>query len=298
MNIPYKNKIKNSQWSLSIILGITTLFIQPTAKAVIPYIYEPKPESLEKTSLKIARTAAHLLAIGQPKESAKLAEIAVKLKPKNENLWSLLSEAQLRSNQLDKAISSLAKAKELNPEKASLWFAEASIALQQKRPVDAESFLKTGLNLDSKNAIAYFQLGNANIMQTKPKQALKAFIKASQLKPNFWEAINNESIILFELGQKNNAIKKWRKVLEIEKNAEPMLALAAALNDLNPKNKESIVLAKEALSKNPNYVLSTHQEEQLWGNQLRTATTKLLSKPELQESKEKALANADSESFY
>ena len=76
-------------------------------------------------------------------------------------------------------------------------------------------------------------------------------------------------------------------------NAEPMLALAAALNFINTKDLESISLATNALTKNPNYISQEHQRSQLWGNSLRKATKALLRKPELQTIVERALANSD-----
>ena len=113
------------------------------------------------------------------------------------------------------------------------------------------------------------------------------------LKPNFWEALNNQGIVLFELGKKKDSIRSWRKVLTISKNAEPMLALATALNEINPESKEVLKLAKEALLKNPNYVSPNHQKEQLWGSKLREAAKKLLTKPELVSAVERAEANSD-----
>ncbi len=72
-----------------------------------------------------------------------------------------------------------------------------------------------------------------------------------------------------------------------------MLALAAALNANEPKNTESIELAKQALMQNPNYVSEKYQKEQLWGFRLQKATKKLFSNPQLVSDIEKAVANSD-----
>ena len=56
---------------------------------------------------------------------------------------------------------------------------------------------------------------------------------------------------------------------------------------------ESLDLAKKALSKNPQYVSSKHQAEQLWGGKLREATKELLKDPKLSDDVERALANSD-----
>ena len=265
-------------------------------RALTPYVYTPSAQELEGAGVGIGRTAAQLLRLGQPEEAARLAALAVRLQPNDERLWSVLAEAQLRSDQLKAAAGSLAKAKALKPGKAGLWFAEASIALRDERPDDAVSLLDEGLRLDPKNAGAYFDLGNARVMQLDLRKALKAFEQATAIKPSFWEALNNQALVLFELGNAPEAIKRWRSVLSIKRNAEPMLALAAALNKQTPGDAESIELARKALAEDPNYVLPGHQENQLWGSKLRQATDVLLTEPSLQGAVERAEANADPKS--
>lgn len=282
------------QWVLGAMLGTSVVLHGAPSRALVPYVYVPSEKELVGASLGIGRTAAQLLQLGQPEEAVRLAALAVRLQPDDERLWSLLAEAQLRSNQLDAAGTSLARAKQLNPQKAGLWFAEASLALRDNRPDEAIDLLDQGLRLDSSNAGAYFDLGNARVMQSRFRQALQAFEKASSLKPTFWEALNNQAIVLFEMGQAKEAITRWRKVLNIKQNAEPMLALAAALNQVNPGNQEAIDLANKALREDPNYVSPVHQKEQLWGTKLRSATSDLLGNPRLREAVERAEANSNS----
>ena len=266
-------------------------FSAPAANALIPYVYLPTEEELKGSSIGIGRTAAQLLQLGQPEQAAKLAALAVQLNPNDERFWSVLAEAQLRSDDLEGASRSLARSKSLKPEKAGLWFAEAAIALRAERPDDAVPLISRGLQLDPNNASAYFDLGNARIMQGELPLALKSFEQATDLKPEFWEALNNQALVLFEMGERQEAVRRWRRVLKLETNAEPMLALAAALHQQGEQT-EAIQLASTALAKNPNYVLPLHQAEQLWGVRIREATAKLLSEPQLTNSVERAQANA------
>ena len=281
---------------ITMLTGTLGALNAPRARALTPYVYTPSAQELEGAGVGIGRTAAQLLRLGQPEEAARLAALAVRLQPNDERLWSVLAEAQLRSDQLKAAAGSLAKAKALKPGKAGLWFAEASIALRDERPDDAISLLDEGLRLDPKNAGAYFDLGNARVMQSNLRQALKAFEQATTIKPSFWEALNNQALVLFEMGNTPEAIKRWRSVLSIKRNPEPMLALAAALNQQNPGDAESLELARKALAEDPNYVLPGHQENQLWGSKLRQATDVLLTTPSLRGVVERAEANADPKS--
>jgi len=286
-------KLWQKSLMLSLTIGLVGASTTAPARALVPYVYTPSTEELEGAGVGIGRTAAQLLRLGQPEEASRLAALAVRLQPNDERLWSVLAEAQLRSDQLKAAAGSLAKAKSLNPGKAGLWFAEASLALRDNRPDDAIDLLDEGLRLDPKNAGAYFDLGNARVMQDDLRQALRAFEQATTIKPSFWEALNNQALVLFEMGNTREAIKRWRSVLTIKRNAEPMLALAAALNKQKPGDTESIELARKALAEDPNYVLPGHQENPLWGLKLRQATETLLSEGALKGAVERAEANAD-----
>ena len=273
-------------------LGLSVASPQP-ARALVPYVYVPGSAQLEGSGLGIAQVAARLLRLGQVEDAARLAALTVRLLPKDPRGWVLLAEAQLRNKQIKNAATSLARAKQLDPQNGGIWLAEGSLALRDGRPKDAITLLRQGIKLDAKNAGAYFDLGNAHILLGEPNQALGAFKQAARLRSNFWEAINNQALVLFEQRKDDAAIQRWRRVLKINPTAsEPMLALASALNSRQPGNSESLELAHKALAGEPNYVLDSYQKEQLWGSRLRAATATLLSQPALKGDVERAQANA------
>ncbi|MCP9879140.1 tetratricopeptide repeat protein, partial [Cyanobium sp. A1C-AMD] len=100
------------------------------ARALVPYVYVPQRQELEAAGLGIAQAAARLLRLGQARDAARLAALTVQLLPEDPRGWVLLAEAQLRSNQLEQAGTSLAKAKKLDPSNPGIWFAEGSLALR------------------------------------------------------------------------------------------------------------------------------------------------------------------------
>jgi tetratricopeptide (TPR) repeat protein len=266
------------------------------AKALVPFVYLPQDKELEGAGLGIAQAAARLLRLGQAEDAARLAELTVRLLPDDPRSWVLLAEAELRSNQTEKAVVALSRAKQLDPNNAGIWFAEGSLALRNGKPQDAIGLLRKGLELDGKNAGAYFDLGNAQILLGNNEAALGSFEKASGLRGDFWEAINNQGLVLFESGRTNDAIGRWRRVLKIKPDtAETSLALAAALYERNPAERsESLRLAEAALAEEPNYVKESFQKEQLWGPRLRAVTGQLLALPELKAAVERAQSNATS----
>ena len=264
---------------LAALLSVAAIAGAPAAKAVVPYVYVPSSEELKGSAIGIGRTAAQLLQMGQPQEAAKLAALAVRLDPQDERLWSVLAEAQLRSDDLEQAGQSLARAKELNPDKAGLWFAQGALALRDEQPEEAIPLIQRGLELDPKNPAGYFDLGNAWIMLDDLSNALGSFEQATGLKPDFWEALNNQALVLYEMGNTDEAIQRWRAVLRIEENAEPLLGLASCIN-IND-TKLAIQLAKKALAKDPKYVNYDYRKEQLWGEKLQSSTEILLQNEQL-----------------
>ena len=279
-------------WISSIICSLTIFSFGKPSYGFVPLFYKPDFEELKKTSLNIGKTASQLIYFGQTKEAIRLSKLAIRLNPKEERLWLILAEAQIRNNLLEEANLSIDKAKDINPKKANIWFAKASISMQQKNPNNAIKFLNKGINIDNKNSNAFFQLGNARFMKGQFKLAINAFEEALSIKPKLWQALNNKALALYELKKDKQAINIWREVLEIENDPEPMLALAAALYKLEINNKESFLLAEQALTRNPNYISREHQEDQLWGKRLQQAAEKLLKNPKLKKSVLKALANS------
>ncbi|MFO8237940.1 MAG: tetratricopeptide repeat protein [Prochlorococcaceae cyanobacterium] len=266
----------------------------PAAQALVPYVHLPQRPALEATGLGIAQAAARLLQLGQAEDAARLAALTVQLLPADPRGWVLLAESQLRSNQTEAAGVSLSRARDLDPDNAGIWFAQGSLALRDGRPDEGLELLRQGLRRDPRNANAYFDLGNAHILLNQPRQALEAFKRAAELRRDFWEAINNQALVLYELDQVDQAIAHWRRVLEIQPEAaEPNLALAAAMFERGPEGRhEALERASKALASEPDYVLASHQEEQLWGVKLRDTTQRLLQLEELSADVERAEANA------
>ncbi|QPN60798.1 tetratricopeptide repeat protein [Synechococcus sp. CBW1002] len=284
-------------WALAMPLGIGLWAAQMApARALVPYVFVPQSPELAGAGLGIAQAAGRLLRLGQAEDAARLAALTVQLLPQDPRGWLLLAEAQLRSNQLDEAAAALARAKELDPRNPGIWFAQGSLALRNGEPQQAVGLLQQGIQLDGRNAGAYFDLGNAHLLLGDSGAALSAFERASGLRKDFWEAINNQGLVLYEQGRGKEAIDRWRRVLKIRPEAaEPSLALAAGLYASGPQQQaEARQLAAQALDDEPNYVLDSFQKEQLWGDRLRASTRRLLEDPELKSVVDRANANAES----
>ncbi|WP_320663563.1 tetratricopeptide repeat protein [Prochlorococcus sp. MIT 1223] len=275
-----------------ILISLVSINVRKPVLAFTPAVYEPNIKEMKNKSKGFGEIAAQLLYFGENKKAIQVANLAVKLNPKEEKLWGILAEAQMRSKDLISARNSLKQAQILNPGEAVYYFKEASIDFEINKINNSIHLIEIGLSIDPKNPNGYFQLGNSRMRLKEYKKALLAFEKANDLKPTFWQSINNQALVLYEINSKEKAIKLWEKVIELNADAEPMLALAAAKYQKDNKDKKSIDFAKKALLKSPIYVHKSHQKDQLWGDELLKAANELFKAPELKKAVSQAIANS------
>ncbi len=249
--------------------------------AFFPKINEPNQQEFESTSIQLGKTAIQLIKFNQNEEAIRLLKLAVKLNPKETQLWSTLAEAQLRLDRNYEALESITQATKLQPNKPNLYFRKGSIYMNLNNPNEAKIFIKKGLSIDKNNERGYFQLGNAEIMLKNYNSALIAFKKSTKINPKFWQSINNEGLILYELNNYKKAILKFRTAIKISDDSEPKLALAIVLYSSDNQSIESLNLAKNALKTNPKYVSREYQAKQLWGKKLQKSAQILFKNKEM-----------------
>ena len=260
-----------------IIIG--QIFNAGNLKALIPYYYFPETKKLKKESLSIGKKAYQLLYFGQIKDSLNLAKLAVKINNTNETLWTILAETQIANKLYDNALISLDNAEKINPKMSEIYFAKSNIYLKQSRLKKAKISLLSGIKVLPKNFKLIFQLGNIYLMEKNYEKAIEEFDKAIKIKVDFWQAINNKGLAYYELNKIDLSIISFKKAIDEEENAEPLLALASCLQ--NKDINKAIIFARKALNKEPNYVDSNYRKEQLWGEKLQISTEKLFENPQL-----------------
>ena len=248
-------------------------------RSLVPYYYFPTFKNLEKESLSIGKNAYQLLYFGQYEQSLNLAKLALKINKADEKLWLILAEAQIANNLYKEALNSLEKAEKINSNISEIYFGKSNIYLKISQLKKAKTALKTGLKIEPNNHKAIFQLGNILLMEKNYFGAIKLFDKSIKIKPNFWQAINNQALDYFEENNIDLSIKRFEEAISIENNAEPLLGLASCLRIKDVKL--AIKLAKEALTKDPNYVSYEYRKEQLWGEKLQISTEILLQNDQL-----------------
>ncbi len=254
-------------------------FIPESLKALIPYYYFPDTKSLQQKSLSIGKKAYQLLYYGQIKDSLNLAKLAIKIDNTNETLWTILADTQIANKLYDDALISLNNAQKINPNLGEIYFAKSTIYLKQSKLKKAKISLEQGIKILPENFNAIFQLGNIYLLEKDFEKAIKEFDNAIKIKVDFWQAFNNKGLAYFELNKINLSIISFKKAINLEENAEPLLALASCLK--NKDINKAIILTKKALDKEPNYVDFNYRKEQLWGEKLQSSTEKLFENPQL-----------------
>jgi len=249
-------------------------------EALVPYYYLPTIKNLQKESSSIGKSAYQLLYFGQYKQSLNLAKLAVKINKTDEKLWLILAESQIANKLYKQALNSLNTAQGINSNVSEIYFAKSNIYLRISQLQNAKTALETGLRIEPNNHKAIFQLGNIFLMEKNYSKAIKLFDESVKIQPDFWQAINNQGIAYYENNKIYLSIKFFKKAISIQDNAEPLLGLAACLQ--NKDIKLALNLAKKALNKDPNYVNYDYRKEQLWGEKLQASTEILLKNEQLE----------------
>ena len=257
------------------------LFTIEKVQSLVPYYYFPTFKNLQNESLSIGKNAFQLLYFGQYEQSLNLAKLAVKINKTNEQLWLILSEAQIANKLYKDALTSLNEAQNINSKISEIYFTKSNIYLKISQLKKAKNALETGLKIEPNNHKAIFQLGNIYLIEKNYSKAINLFDKSIDIKSDFWQAINNKGLAYFEKNNINRSITLFEKAISIEDNAEPLLALASCLRMKDIKL--AIQLAKKALNKDPNYVNYDFRKEQLWGEKLQISTKILLQNEQLKQ---------------
>lgn len=127
---PYANYILGTFRLNEMKFGDAELYLERAAKAKAPRF-----EALNNY-------AEALLHVGKPAEAEAFARQAVKAKPADGAVWSLLADACIRVKKLDEAKHALGQARDFNANKDPRYaFVEARLALAEGRVADAKGLI-------------------------------------------------------------------------------------------------------------------------------------------------------------
>ncbi|HIK44607.1 MAG TPA: tetratricopeptide repeat protein [Leptolyngbyaceae cyanobacterium M65_K2018_010] len=239
----------------------------------------------------LASEAQQLAEFRQFNQALALAQLASQLAPNDGQVLGLLGGLYLQANETEKAVSLLERARTLAPGDARILFALGSAYFQQGDYLKASTQLEQGLKLEPNNPTALFDLGNAYFKLQRYDQAIQHYGASVAAQPQFWPAVNNIGLVLYEQGDATRAIEKWRESLEIAGGTEPEPKLAIAVatyvqencragaNARSDRCRQAIDLGMEALEQDSRYADEAFLRQNLWGDRLMTSTNQFFQAP-------------------
>jgi tetratricopeptide (TPR) repeat protein len=276
--------------------------IAPVAHSQVyaPYLPAIDDQQLERDADLLMEEARQLAQLPQQRNLAIFrAKLATQLAPRNPDAWAILGGLYLLDNQSTASVAALEKAKALAPKEPVVWFRLGSAYFQTKEYNKAIVALETGLKLKPNVPSAMFDLGNAYLLSGKTNDAIAIYQKSYDQDKTFWFPLNNIGLIRYKQGKVDEAIKLWQTCIAIDpKEAEPKLALAAALFTRKGDQTQGIRLAAEAVKLNLRYSEPQYMRDNLWSEELIADTVKVLAHPTVKAAIVKAQeAQANARSF-
>lgn len=120
----------------------------------------------------------------------------------------------------------------LADDKNSMAYADLGILYYEKNNYDdaISTFMKS-INLSSKQAYLYFYIANCYYKQGRLKKSLSFYEKTTEYYPSHIEALINGTVVLLDLNNHKEALRKIRSAYQINRESEKIL-LVYALTEL------------------------------------------------------------------
>lgn len=170
------------------------------------------------------------------------------------SIYSSLTNIYKEENDTVKAVKTIENGRKKFPDNYELMIAEANIFLYTGNAVKAQNALNSAITKDPNNPTIHFAVGTNYEKMGDMQNAEKSYLKAIELKPDFFDAIYNlgalhvnNAVTLLEkanalpLGDKNYDVLKKNSETELN-NAMPFLEKAS---EMQPKDALVLTTLKD-----------------------------------------------------
>ena len=221
-----------NRWLLSLFLIFslwlfpgTTKLVQASPASDVKLSSQQIAEG-EKTAKKAFRAAQNGDFVRAEKYWTELAEKF----PNNPAVWSNRGNVRIGQYKLAEAISDFDRSIEIAPEYPDAYL-NRGIAYEGKREWDkAIADYNRVLKITPDDPVALNNRGNAKAGQENWQEALIDYQKAADIAPNFPMARGNASLIIYQIGDRSEAIRNMRNLVrKYPMYSDMRAALAAAL---------------------------------------------------------------------
>lgn len=198
-----------------------------------------------------------LSGLNQYNDMLQSCSAATLIKPQAALAWNCQGEALYYLGKYEAALKAFERATVINSQEVTFWLnkSRALYNLQQYRPALAasEQGIKFLERSTTKNqtyqrdfAIALNQKGQSLLQTNQYQQALTAFNQSLNNSPDYLSAQQGQGITLYKLGNHNQAIAAFDKILERDDLTKEQRAMSLLYKGISLCNAKKNVAAEEA----------------------------------------------------
>ena len=163
---------------------------------------------------------------------------AITLRPNYVEAYGNLAKLLVQHDREDEALRTLGEALKINPKDPKILVQVARTQLSKGNIVQAEQAAHLGLKEDALNADGHVVLGQIMLETDRFPEALAAFERALELKPELAEANNMYGVCLKSVGRLEDARKAFQKALEFNPQNYGTYASLAELEKFTPDHPQ------------------------------------------------------------
>ncbi|GAB4523617.1 MAG: tetratricopeptide repeat protein [Pleurocapsa sp.] len=183
-----------------------------------------------KAGEKIAKKAFQAAERGDFARSETYWTQLVQQFPDNPAVWSNRGNVRIGQYKLAEAIADFDKSIELAPEYPDAYLNRGIAYEAQKKWQAAINDYDKVLSMDAQDPLPYNNRGNAKAGQGQWRDALADYQQAFTIAPDFAVARGNASLVMYQLGDRNEAIRQMRNIVrKYPMYSDIRAALAAVL---------------------------------------------------------------------
>lgn len=166
------------------------------------------------------------------------------MKPEKSKLQQILRD--IKTKKYDLALLQTATLLKQFPKSADLYNLRGIVQARTGHVNEAIENFESSIRINSRNALTYYNLANAQKEKGLAKEAMVNYEKALELDPNYVHAIRNIANIYLEQGNVTNAFFYFEKALELQPDfADGIFSLIQTLTTHQPlsRSRNTIILA-------------------------------------------------------
>ncbi|MBI5055406.1 MAG: PEP-CTERM system TPR-repeat protein PrsT [Nitrospirae bacterium] len=246
-----KGNLEQATSEFQKVIDMRKTMIQPRLMLAVTHLKRGRAEDAERETKKVLEmdeknAFAHNIlgsayaALDKADLATEEFDRAIALNPGLVDAYIKKGAFNLLSGDAQKAEKEFISAVRIAPDLLNSRIMLAKYYVKNKKYQDAVNTLKEGLKGNTNDAILYNIIGIAYHEAKDDGNAKQNFEKAISSNPKFLLPYFNSALVDMNNGEKKSAIKKYNKVLDIDKNNVTALLMLAKIMESDKNDKEAL----------------------------------------------------------